>query len=416
MALNPQAAYVGSSAFAHKAGLHVSAIAKRPDAYEHVAARLGRQRHPLRRVGAGGQEHAHPEGEGARAHARRSAAQRPHRHAQADGARRLPLRGRRRVARAADAPGRRLGAELVRGRVVPGDHRRRRSARSAPGGVTTEATIKVHVDGDARDRHRRGQRSGQRARHRAALARWATATRRSRTVHLTDYKVRVLDTAKGTGAVTRVLVDSTNGERTWTTIGVSENIIEASWQALYDSLVYGLLLEPRRRGVALHHAHRSRSSPPSSTTSPVRSPTWRPGVHLPAAARLAGRPARRPRRRPAHRHPARAPGPNVGYAVTLAGRLRDKVTVAPHEHTADALAVIAELGMKRAASYGRAPDHGRRRDRVVAARLPGRRRRRVRAVAHRGGARRRPRVRRAAGRSSTRSPTRCCGCRRRCRR
>jgi 2-isopropylmalate synthase len=60
-------------------------------------------------------------------------------------------------------------------------------------------------------------------------------------VHLTDYKVRVLDTARGTGAVTRVLVDSTNGDRTWTTIGVSENIIEASWQALYDSLVYGLL-------------------------------------------------------------------------------------------------------------------------------------------------------------------------------
>jgi 2-isopropylmalate synthase len=61
-------------------------------------------------------------------------------------------------------------------------------------------------------------------------------------VHLTDYKVRVLDTGKGTGAVTRVLIDSTNGERSWTTIGVSDNIIEASWQALYDSLVYGLLL------------------------------------------------------------------------------------------------------------------------------------------------------------------------------
>jgi 2-isopropylmalate synthase len=61
-------------------------------------------------------------------------------------------------------------------------------------------------------------------------------------VHLTDYKVRVLDTAKGTGAVTRVLIDSTNGDRTWTTIGVSENIIEASWQAMYDSIVYGLLL------------------------------------------------------------------------------------------------------------------------------------------------------------------------------
>jgi 2-isopropylmalate synthase len=63
-------------------------------------------------------------------------------------------------------------------------------------------------------------------------------------VHLTDYKVRVLDTQKGTGAVTRVLLDSTDGERQWSTIGVSENIIEASWQALQDSVVYGLLHAP----------------------------------------------------------------------------------------------------------------------------------------------------------------------------
>jgi len=64
-------------------------------------------------------------------------------------------------------------------------------------------------------------------------------------LHLTDYKVRVLDTSKGTAAVTRVLVDCTDGERTWSTIGVSENIIEASWQALTDSLVYGLLHTPQ---------------------------------------------------------------------------------------------------------------------------------------------------------------------------
>ena len=63
----------------------------------------------------------------------------------------------------------------------------------------------------------------------------------ARPVHLTDYKVRVLDTAKGTGAITRVLLDTTDGTRTWTTIGVSENIIEATWQALSDSIVYGLL-------------------------------------------------------------------------------------------------------------------------------------------------------------------------------
>ena len=49
------------------------------------------------------------------------------------------------------------------------------------------------------------------------------------------------DTNRGTGAVTRVLIDSTDGERTWTTIGVSENVIEASWSALSDSIVFGLL-------------------------------------------------------------------------------------------------------------------------------------------------------------------------------
>jgi 2-isopropylmalate synthase len=60
-------------------------------------------------------------------------------------------------------------------------------------------------------------------------------------IHLTDFKVRVLDSATGTASVTRVLIDSTNGERTWTTIGVSDNVIEASWQALSDSIVFGLL-------------------------------------------------------------------------------------------------------------------------------------------------------------------------------
>ena len=80
-----------------------------------------------------------------------------------------------------------------------------------------------------------------------------------------------------------------------------------------------------------------------------------PGVHLPAAAGWrADRPGDLVAGQPTGTLLGR-PGPNVGYAVTLAGRLRDKVTTAPHEHTADALSVIAELGMKRAASYGRAP-------------------------------------------------------------
>jgi 2-isopropylmalate synthase len=63
-------------------------------------------------------------------------------------------------------------------------------------------------------------------------------------VHLTDYKVRILDGAGATGAVTRVLLSATDGERDWTTIGVSPNIIEASWRALEESLVYGVLHAP----------------------------------------------------------------------------------------------------------------------------------------------------------------------------
>jgi len=60
-------------------------------------------------------------------------------------------------------------------------------------------------------------------------------------IHLTDYRVRILDGVTDTGAVVRVLIDSTDGERAWTTIGVSANIIEASWQALTDALVWGLV-------------------------------------------------------------------------------------------------------------------------------------------------------------------------------
>ncbi len=60
--------------------------------------------------------------------------------------------------------------------------------------------------------------------------------------HLADYKVRILDSDNGTEAVTRVLIDTQNGTRRWSTVGASANIIEASWQALVDSVEYGLLM------------------------------------------------------------------------------------------------------------------------------------------------------------------------------
>ncbi|MFY9589042.1 MAG: citramalate synthase [Actinomycetota bacterium] len=59
-------------------------------------------------------------------------------------------------------------------------------------------------------------------------------------IELTDYKVRILDEKKGTGAVTRVLLESSDGTKEWSTIGVSPNIIEASWQALTDAITFGL--------------------------------------------------------------------------------------------------------------------------------------------------------------------------------
>ena len=104
----------------------------------------------------------------------------------------------------------------------------------------TEATVKVRV-GDAR-RVAVGEGNGPvdslNAALRQAIGDFYPQLDR---VHLTDYKVRILDSTKATGAVTRVLIDSTDGDRTWSTIGVSENIIEASWQALRDSIVHALL-------------------------------------------------------------------------------------------------------------------------------------------------------------------------------
>lgn len=60
-------------------------------------------------------------------------------------------------------------------------------------------------------------------------------------LELTDYKVRILEGVKGTGAITRVLLETTDGERVWTTIGVHENVIAASWQALDDAVHFGLV-------------------------------------------------------------------------------------------------------------------------------------------------------------------------------
>ncbi|TET54788.1 MAG: citramalate synthase [Actinobacteria bacterium] len=105
--------------------------------------------------------------------------------------------------------------------------------------VLTEATIKVHC---------KGKRIVATAEGNGPVNALDTALRMAigkaypslKKINLSDYKVRVLDEKKGTGAVVRVLIESSDGKESWGTIGVSENIIEASWQALVDSLDYGL--------------------------------------------------------------------------------------------------------------------------------------------------------------------------------
>ena len=69
-------------------------------------------------------------------------------------------------------------------------------------------------------------------------------------VELLDYKVRVLSSGEGTGASVRVLIESGDGHSQWGTVGVSHNVIEASWQALVDSIDYKLYKDRKRRGHA----------------------------------------------------------------------------------------------------------------------------------------------------------------------
>jgi 2-isopropylmalate synthase len=108
------------------------------------------------------------------------------------------------------------------------------------GRTVVEATIKVHVNGD---------RIISTAEGNGPVNALDTALRLAITrkyprldeISLVNYRVRILDENKGTGAATRVLLDASDGDESWGSIGVSQNIIEASWEALVDSIEYGML-------------------------------------------------------------------------------------------------------------------------------------------------------------------------------
>ncbi|MGB2756069.1 MAG: citramalate synthase [Acidimicrobiia bacterium] len=234
---HPADPYVGSSAFAHKGGLHTSALGRAgSNTYEHIDPAAVGNRTRVLVSDLGGRA-------GMSMKAREFGVDLDDRAAGELTEKLKQLESEGFVFEAADA-----SLELLMRRstgweqpwFVVESFRVITDERGDGEGVSTEATIKVLVDGERviATAEGNGPVNALDGALRAALGGRYPAIER---VHLTDYKVRVLDTAHGTEAVTRVLIDSTDGKVVWTTIGVSENIIDASWQAMSDSLVYGLL-------------------------------------------------------------------------------------------------------------------------------------------------------------------------------
>jgi len=233
-------AYVGASAFAHKAGLHASAIKVDPDLYNHVdpttvgndmrilvTEMAGRASVELKSRELGVDLDGHPE-----ALSRVTA-------------RVKELEAAGWSFEAADAS----FELLVRGELNGGVTRpftlesyRVIVEHREDGSVVSEATVKVRV---------RGERVIATAEGNGPVNALDSALRQALVRHhpkladveLVDYKVRILEGSHGTGAVTRVLVESSDKHREWTTVGVHENVVEASWHALVDALTYALTHE-----------------------------------------------------------------------------------------------------------------------------------------------------------------------------
>jgi 2-isopropylmalate synthase len=116
--------------------------------------------------------------------------------------------------------------------------------KRADGKVETEATIKIWLGGERYVRTAEGN-GPVNALDKALRDAISEIHPHLRDIDLVNFKVRILDETKGTGAVTRVLIDASDGHDVWGSIGVSENVIAASWDALVDSLEYGM--QPGRR-------------------------------------------------------------------------------------------------------------------------------------------------------------------------
>ena len=237
--LNPDAhaPYVGASAFAHKGGIHVAAVAKLPESYQHIdPAAVGNEMRVVVSELAGRQNvrlRAGAMGLAAGADVLQQVKTLEHAGHQfeaADGSFEMLVR------RA--APDYRPPFELLGFTVI---------VEGRSGGETSaQAMVQLRVDEEVI--HTAAEGAGpvnalDNAVRKALLPHYPELA----DVHLVDYKVRIVDEHLGTAAKPRVVVESASGADRWSTMGCSENIIEASWQALRDSLELPLL---RRRGAA----------------------------------------------------------------------------------------------------------------------------------------------------------------------
>ena len=224
--------YVGRSAFAHKGGLHVDGISKDPATYEHVTPELVGN---VRRT---------PVGELSGKNSIRAKAEELGLDAGNVTAVLTAIKQREYKGyhyEAADA-----SLALLIGRTTGEDHSlfelesfRIITEKRAGGETTTEATIKLSVKGERVISTAEGNgpvNALDQALRQAIGPHYPELTE----IHLSNYKVRILDEHRATAATTRVLIDYTDGKHVWGAVGVDENIIEASWQALVDSLEYGV--------------------------------------------------------------------------------------------------------------------------------------------------------------------------------
>jgi 2-isopropylmalate synthase len=235
--------YVGDSAFAHKGGIHVSAVLKHPDTYEHVDPEaVGNHRRVLVSELAGQSNILWK----AREYGIDLDKNTPD-------ARRILEMLKRLEDEGFQFEGAEASFELLMERAL-GNHRpyfelqgfrvivEEQGSGTEP---VAEATVKLRVKGIEEHTAASGNGPVNALDHalRKALEDFYPNLRQ---MSLLDYKVRILDESKATAAKTRVLITSGDGDETWGTVGVADNIIEASWQALVDSVEYKLRRDERR--------------------------------------------------------------------------------------------------------------------------------------------------------------------------